>query len=301
MVQQRFHRNLGIALALDRANQARQDLVADGAGNHFGKGWQGHVPFRLRQGWCQTRLELGQDDHIANIQRGQHDAGKEGTGIKLHHRHAGGSTVNNQQDRGRNQNAQATASGDGTGRELDVVTRFEHGRECQQPHQRHHRTHDAGGRGKNGAGDDGGHCQRTRYPRSRQMQTFEEFLDQVGPLHQVTHEDEQGNRNQHVVGHHRIGALHHQVQRLLHRQRRALTSIGNPGEHHAHPHQGKGGRKAKHDGNHDEGQHQQSQMTIGHLRGRGQQNKSGQHHGGHDGEAKPDFFSHGWLPLGWIT
>ncbi|MNT54849.1 hypothetical protein D3C72_1920390 [compost metagenome] len=60
------------------------------------------------------------------------------------------------------------------------------------------------------------------------MQAAEELLDQVGAFDQVAHEDEQRDRDQHVIGHDGIGPLHHQVQRLLHRDLGIGVAIGQP-------------------------------------------------------------------------
>ena len=99
------------------------------------------------------------------------------------------------------------------------------------------------------------------------MQTAKLLFNQVGPLHQIAHEDEQRNRDQHIVAHHRKRALHHQIQRLLKGASRRLVArvIGKKGEQHAHTHQGKGRRKAQHDGHHHQREHQQTVVTVGHA------------------------------------
>ena len=159
MVEQITQGHGRIAFALDGADQARQHLVADSGGDHRGKRRQRHHAVFGRHGRRQMRLPFGKNDHIQNVKRCQHDAGKEGTRIQFDHRHAGGSAIDDQHHRWWNQNAQATTGCDGAGRQLHAVTGPQHGRQGQQAHQRHHGTDDAGGGGKNSAGDDGGHGQ----------------------------------------------------------------------------------------------------------------------------------------------
>ena len=79
---------------------------------------------------------------------------------------------------------------------------------------------DARGGGEHGAGDERGHRERAGDAREREVQALEQLLDQVRALDQIAHEDEERDRDQHVVGHHRVGALHHEVERLLHRHAR---------------------------------------------------------------------------------
>ena len=57
------------------------------------------------------------------------------------------------------------------------------------------------------------HRERARDARQREVQALEQLLDQVRALDQVAHEHEQRDRDQHVVRHHRVGALHHEVER----------------------------------------------------------------------------------------
>ena len=128
------------------------------------------------------------------------------------------------------------------------------------------------------------------------MQALEQLFNQVGAFDQIAHEHEERNRDQHVIRHHREGALHHQIECLLHGQIGVATSVGNPGEEHAHPHQGEGGGEAQHDGHHNEGQHQQAQVAVGHVRGGGQHKERCKYHAHHDGQAKINFFFHALVP-----
>ena len=238
------------------------------------------------------RFQLCNDYHIKNVKTGQHNAREERTRIQLHHRHACRCAIHNEHDRWGNQNAQATASRNGTRRKLHAVPGPQHGWQCQQTHERDHSAHNAGGRGKNSTGNDGGNRQRTRHPRSGQVHAFKELLNQVGTLNEVAHEHKQRNGDEHIVGHDRVSALHHQIKRLVDRQTWVLTSVSNPREDHAHAHEGERRWKTQHDGNHHQGEHQQAQMTIAHFTKRGKQYECSDDHQGHDGEPKPNFFFH---------
>jgi hypothetical protein len=98
--------------------------------------------------------------------------------------------------------------------DLDVVAALQHLRQGEQAHQRDDGADDAGGGGKHRASEQRGHRQRAWHARQRQVQAAEQLVDQVGALDQVAHEDEQRDRDEHVVAHDLEGALHHQRQRL---------------------------------------------------------------------------------------
>ncbi len=222
MARERGHRDIRVALPLERADDAGKHLAADRRGNDLGKARQRNVALDVGELRRHLGLELGDDDHVHDVQPGEHDAGEERAGVKLHHGHAGRRTIDDQHDGRRNQDAEATACGDHAGRQANVVAGTQHRRQCQQAHQRHYRADDAGCGREHGAGDQRGHAQRARYARQRKMQALEQFLDQVGALDQVTHEHEQRDRDQHVVGHDRVGTLNHEVECLLDRDVRPL-------------------------------------------------------------------------------
>ncbi len=203
-----------VAPALQRAQQRRQRGVGNRLRDRLGQRRQRHEALGRRQRRHQVRLDLGQHDHVDHVQPGQHDAGEEGAGVQLHHRHAGGGAVDDEHHARRDQDAQAAAGGDGAGRDAHVVAAAQHLRQRQQAHQRDHRADDAGGSGEHRAGEQRGHGQRAGHARHRQVQALEQLLDQVGALDQVAHEDEQRDRDEHVVAHHLEGRLHHQRQRL---------------------------------------------------------------------------------------
>src|SRR2546430_3822117 len=94
------------------------------------------------------------------------------------------------------------------------------------------------------------------------MQAPEQAVDQLRPLDDIAHEQEQRHRNQHVVRHHAVGALHEEVEHLPARGRRIHAAVGEPGEEHAHPHEREGGGKAEHDAHADQREHHKAQMPV---------------------------------------
>src|SRR5690606_19707702 len=85
-------------------------------------------------------------------------------------------------------------------------------------------------------------------------------------------------------------------KRLLDGGLRPHAAIGKISEHHAHAHEGKGGGETQHDGHDDKGEHQQAQVPVRDVGRSRHQDEQADEDGGQYGEAKPDFFSHGWLP-----
>ncbi len=256
------------------------------------------VPLALGQRGHEIRLELRQYDYVTHIEPREHEAGEEGAGVELHHRHAGGGAIDDQQDRGRDHDTETAARGDRPGRHRNVVARLQHGRQREQAHQRHHRADDAGGRREHRAGDDGGHGQRARHIGHGEMQALEQPVDQRGALDQVTHEHEQRHGDQHVVRHHAIGALHHEIEDLLHRQIGVDAAIRQPGEEHAHAHEREGRGKPEHDGHHDQGQHDQPEVAVGDVApGREHDHRADDDR--HQRKTEPEFLAqpHGRGPL----
>ncbi|KAG1442591.1 hypothetical protein G6F57_018358 [Rhizopus arrhizus] len=147
------------------------------------------------------------------------------------------------------------------------------------PHQRHHRADDAGRRGEDRAGGQRGYRQRAGQARQRQVHGTEQLFDQVGPLDQIAHEHEQRDRDQGIVGHRGVRALHHQVQRLPDGtpRVRALHVVRQEGEQHAHAHQRERRGKPQHDRHHDQRQHQEADVPRGELAPRGQERDHQQH------------------------
>src|SRR5258708_23068580 len=94
------------------------------------------------------------------------------------------------------------------------------------------------------------------------MQAPEQLVDQLRPLDEVAHEQEQRDRDQHVVRHHAVGALHEEVEHLPAGGRRIHAAVGEPGEEHAHPHEREGRGKAEHDAHADQREHHETQVPV---------------------------------------
>ena len=112
---------------------------------------------------------------------------------------------------------------------------------------------------------------------SGKVQASEQPVDQLRPLDEIAHEQEQRDRDQHVVRHHAVGSLHEKVEHARYRRRRIDAPIGEPGEDHAHAHQREGRGEAEHDAHDDHREHQQAQVAVGHLRRRGHQHEHQDH------------------------
>src|SRR4029453_1896455 len=99
-----------------------------------------------------------------------------------------------------------------------------------------------------------------------QLHAVEHAVHQRSPLHNVAHEDEKGDREQRVVGHHPVGPLGDQVEDTVVVPVGARDPEGDEAEHHAEAHQGERGGIAHHDRRHDEPQHEQTERRIAHWR-----------------------------------
>ena len=130
------------------------------------------------------------------------------------------------------------------------------------------------------------------------MQAFEQLLDQRCTFNQISHEHEQRHGDQHIVGHHTVGALHHQIQHLPYRKIRIDAAVEKPRKRHTHAHQRKGRREPEHDRNHHQSQHQQTQAAIGQVGPRRKENNR-QHDQPHDDETEPQFFADFHLAAPW--
>src|SRR4029450_1681845 len=123
------------------------------------------------------------------------------------------------------------------------------------------------------------------------MQAVEQPVDQLRALDEVSHEQEERDRDQHVVRHDAVSALHEEVEDLPIRERRVDAAVVQPSEDDAHAHQGERGRKPEHDADTDECQHQQSEIAVGEMRPRRQHD-----HWDHDQrdqrKTKPQFLAY---------
>jgi len=159
-----------------------------------------------------------------------------------------------------------------------------------------------------GAGDDGRHGERSGNARGGEVQAAEQPIDELRALDQVPHEQEQRHRDEHVVRHHAVGALHHQVEHLGDRELRIDAAVGEPGEENAHAHQRERGREAEHDGDHDQREHQKpehaevglAQVRVYQVAPRREHHDCG-HDQGHEPEAEPQLLADDHRGLSLVT
>jgi hypothetical protein len=155
----------------------------------------------------QRRIDHRSADHIDDIKPGKKKARENGAGVKLHDRDIGRRGIDDQHDRGRDQNTQATARADHAGGEAGVVAGLQHGRKSEQAHERDHGADDAGRRSEHRTGRQRRDRHGPRHPPQADLQGVEKPVDDIGAFDDVSHEQKQRDGRQHVVGHHRIGLI----------------------------------------------------------------------------------------------
>ncbi len=146
-----------------------------------------------------------------------------------------------------------------------VVAGLDHGGKGQQAHQRHHGADDARRRGEQGAGDQGRYGHGAGDGAKRKLQAEEQAIENVRPLDDVAHEEEQGYRRQHVIVHDAEGVLRQQVEHPAVEEGLIGRVIGVETEADAHGHQREGDREAEQDDEYERAQHQDGDLGIGHL------------------------------------
>src|SRR5258708_29678978 len=122
------------------------------------------------------------------------------------------------------------------------------------------------------------------------MQAPEQLVDQLRPLDEVAHEQEQRHRNQHVVRHHAVGALHEEVEHLPARSCRIHAAVGEPGEQHAHSHEREGGGEPEHDAHADQREQHKAQMPVRQM-APGHQHDHRDDYQRHQRKAEPEFLA----------
>ncbi len=135
-----------------------------------------------------------------------------------------------------------------------TVAGAQHGGKGEQAHQRDHGADDAGGGGEDGAGDEGGDGEGAGETADGELHRVEQPVEDVRPLDDVAHEDEERDGDEDIVGHHRIGALDHEGEDDV--------ALGHVAEHHAERHQGEGDGEAEHDEDHEQDEHEHAQFGI---------------------------------------
>src|SRR5258705_4174671 len=89
-------------------------------------------------------------------------------------------------------------------------------------------------------------------------------VDERGTFHDVAHEDKQRHRQERVISHDAVSALHHQVEDpILPPMMRRIPEC-DVTENHAESHERKCSGKAHHDRDHNEPEHGQAEYWIAH-------------------------------------
>ena len=171
-----------------------------------------HLGLLFRQLRRDLRINHRPADDVDEIEERQEEAGEHRGGIELHHRLPGHRRVDDDHHRRRNQNAERAARRDDAGGELHVVARLEHRVEGDDAHQHDDRADQAGGDAPERAHDQRRDRERGRHVPERELDRIEHLVDQRAALHHVSHQHEQRDRDQNVVGHRAVGALDHQVE-----------------------------------------------------------------------------------------
>ena len=119
------------------------------------------------------------------------------------------------------------------------------------------RADDAGGRGEDGGGDQHRQVQRAVQPRQQLLDAVEQPLHDARLLEQEAHEQEERDRREHGVLHHRIGLQHGQVE-----HHRAERDEAGGQRHRA---QREGDREADEDDGEQHAQGHQAQHLVAHT------------------------------------
>ncbi len=106
-----------------------------------------------------------------------------------------------QDDRRRNDLPEGSGRGDGSRRQRRRVATPEHRRQRQEPHGDDRGADDARRGGEQGADDGDGNSQASGQAAEQHSHGVEQLLGHFGPLKHHAHEHEQGDGDQHVVGH----------------------------------------------------------------------------------------------------
>ncbi len=262
---------------LGRCRQPTKDGTKNGR-NQQGQRHKGNqqveIDFRHRRHilgarlWRQFWLHEDPDDDVDNVKTGQKQAREHRRRIQAQRRQLGDRGIDDQHDRGRDQDAKRTSSTDHARCELLVIVGRRHRRKGQQTHQRHHRADDTGRGREHGTGDQRGDGHRPGQIAGRHLQRMEQPVDDVGALDDIAHEQEQRNGNQRVVLHHRIGVLVQKIENVV------VEDVGNGldpaliigviAEADPHGEQGKGDREAQQHKEDEHAEHQNGDLWISH-------------------------------------
>ena len=226
------------------------------------------VHVRLRR---DRRGDHSPQHHVDDVEAGQHQPREDGRRVEAQRRQLRDGRVHDQHDRRRDQNPQGPARADDPGGEVLAVVGRGHGREGEQPHQRHHRAHDAACGGEHRARDESRDRHGAGQVPGRELERIEEAVDDVRALHHVAHEQEERHRHQGVVFHHRVGVLVEQVEDLVVERvgdglDGARLVVGVVAEAHPHGDQRECDREPEQHQDDEHRQHQDCDFGIRHRR-----------------------------------
>ena len=149
----------------------------------------------------ELRIEERAHHQIGDVDAGQQEPGPERGGVKVRDRDAEHRSHHDQHHRGRNQNAERAARGDGAGGEPAVVAGLDHDRRGHDAEHRHCGADDAGRHREHGRGQDDDQIERAADRREQETEGREQPLHQSGLLGDEAHEYEQRHRGEQLFLH----------------------------------------------------------------------------------------------------
>ena len=208
-----------------------------------------------RQLWRKRRVQRAADHHVEHIHSGEQEPRKERACVEFRHRYARGRAIEDEHDRGRDEDAKTAARADDPRREPDIIALTQHCGKGKEAHRRHDRADNAGCGRKDRAGRKRCDRKRAGQKAQRNLKRAEQSVEHIRPLDDVAHEDEERDRDQHIIRHHRIGALDDECEdRIPHR---------GIAEEDAKRHQGEGDGKAQHDEDDEQDEHEHAEFRVG--------------------------------------
>ncbi|MEY4001833.1 MAG: hypothetical protein RI968_951 [Pseudomonadota bacterium] len=117
--------------------------------------------------------------------------------------------------------------------------------------QRNDRANNAGCGGKQGAGDQGGHRHGTGNESQANLKAEKQAIEDIGPLNDVAHKQEERYGYEHIVVHHAKGVLREEIKNAVVPEGLAGIEVCVETKADAHCHQGEGNGKAQKDDNNE--------------------------------------------------
>ena len=173
--------------AADRDSEQQDDLPQAQQGlEAFGQRQAGHFRHPVRRDPADDR------DH-EDVQGGERDTRQQRGGEQLRHAGFGDDGVEDQDDRGRNQDAERAAGGDGAGRQPLIVAELAHFRDRNPRHGGGGRERRTADRPETGAGADCAHGERAAQAAEQGIGRPVQVARHAGTGGDDAHQDEQGH------------------------------------------------------------------------------------------------------------